>query len=68
METEAQKVISFLDIFIDNYNNIFNTTTYHKSTYSGLLLSFDSFTSRLYKISLIKYLINCAYKIVFLMM
>ena len=67
METEAQKVISFLDIFIDNYN-IFNTTTYHKSTYSGLLLSFDSFTSRLYKISLIKYLINRAYKIVFLMM
>ena len=43
--------------------NILNTTTYHKSTYSGLLLNFDSFTSRFYKISLIKCLIDRAYKI-----
>ena len=40
-----------------------DTTTYHKSTYSGLLLNFDSFTSRFYKISLIKCLIDRAYKI-----
>ena len=56
-------VIPFLDVLIDNCSNILNTTTYHKSTYSGLLLNFDSFTSRFYKISLIKCLIDRAYKI-----
>ena len=63
IETKVNKVIPFLDVLIDNRNNILNTTTYHKSTYSGLLLNFDSFTSRFYKISLIKRLIDRAYKI-----
>ena len=63
IETEANKVIPVLDVLIDNRNNILNTTAYHKSTYSGLLLNFDSFTSRFYKISLIKCLIDRAYKI-----
>ena len=63
METEVNKVITFLDALIDNRNNILNTTTYHKSTYSGLLLNFDCSTSRFCKISLIKYLIDFAYKI-----
>ena len=54
---------TFLDVLIDNCSNILNTTTYHKSTYSGLLLNFESFTSRFYKISLIKCLIDRAYKI-----
>ena len=54
METEVNKVILFLDILIKNRNNILNTPTYHKSTYSGLLLNFNSFTSRFYKISFIK--------------
>ena len=63
METEVNKVIPFLDVLIDNRNNILNTTTYHKSTYSGLLLNFNNFTSRFYKISLIKCLIDRAYKI-----
>ena len=61
METEVNKVIPFLDVLIDNRNNILNTTTYHKSTYSGLLLNFDSYTSRFYKRSLIKCLIDRAY-------
>ena len=52
-----------MDVIIDNRSNILNTTTYHKSTYSGLLLNFDSFTSCFYKISLIKCLIDHAYKI-----
>ena len=34
METEVNKVIPFLDVLIDNRNNILNTTTYHKLTYS----------------------------------
>ena len=63
METEVNKVIPFLDVLIDNRNNILNTTTYHKLTYSGSLLNFDSFTSCFYKISLRKCLIDCAYKI-----
>ena len=50
METEINKVIPLLDVLIDNRNNIFNTITYHKPTYSGLLLNFDSFTARFYKI------------------
>ena len=63
METEVNQVVHFLDVLIDNRSNILNTTTYHKSTYSGLLLNFDSFTSRFYKISLLKCLIDRAYKI-----
>ena len=63
MEIGVNKVILFLDVLIDNRNNILNTTTYHKSTYSGLLLNFHSFTSRFHKISLIKCLIDRAYRI-----
>ena len=54
METEVNKFIPFLDVLIDNRNNILNTTTYYKWTYSGLLLNFNSFiTSRFYKIILV---------------
>ena len=52
METEVNKVIPFLDVLIDNCNNILNATTHHKSTYC-----------RFYKISLIKCLIDRVYKI-----
>ena len=50
METEVNKVIPFLDVLINNHNNILNTTTSHKSTYSGLLLNFNSLYSHFYKI------------------
>ena len=33
METEIHKIILFLDFLIDNRNNIFNTTAYHKLTF-----------------------------------
>ena len=62
METEVNKVILFLDVLIDNCNNILNTTTYHKSTYSHLLLNSDSFSSRFHKISILRCLIDRAYK------
>ena len=62
METKVSKVIPFLDFLIDDHNNILNATTYYKLTYSGLLLSFNSFPSRFYKISLIKCLIGRAHK------
>ena len=63
MKSKIKKVIPFLDIRINSRNNILNTTTYHTLTYYGLLLNFNSFTSCFYKISLIKYLIDCAYRI-----
>ena len=56
------KVIPFLDILIDNHNNTLNTTTNHNLTYSGLVLNFNIFSCRIYKISLIKCLIDCAYE------
>ena len=47
-------IIPFLDGLIDNSQNIFKTSTDHKSTYSVLLLNYTSFTSRFYKIGLIQ--------------
>ena len=56
--------IVFLDVFISGISNQNVTVqTYHKATYAGLLLNFKSFTSILYKISLIKCLIDRSFKI-----
>ena len=62
--TTENHSIAFLGVFISGINNQ-NLTfqTYHKSTYSGLLLNFKSFTSFSYKISLIKCLIDRSFKI-----
>ena len=49
METEVNKIIPFLDVLINNSQNILKTSTYHKSTYSGLLLNYTSSTSRFNK-------------------
>ena len=51
--------VEHLDVFISGINNQNLTLqTYHKSTYTGLLLNFKSFTSFSYKISLIECLIG----------
>ena len=63
METEVNKIIPFSDVFIDNRQNILKTSTYHVSTYSGLLFNYTSLTSRFYKIGLIKCLIDRPYTI-----
>ena len=63
MKTEVYKFILFFDVFLDNRNSILKTTTYHKSTYAGLLLNFNSFNSRFYKISLVNCLIDPGYEI-----
>ena len=56
--------IAFLDVFISGTNNQnLVLQTYHKSTYTGLLLNFKSFTSFSYKISLIKCLIDRSFNI-----
>ena len=63
-EKQTNHSIAFLDVFISGINNQNLTLqTYHKSTYTGLLLNFKSFTSFSYKISLIKCLIDRSFKI-----
>ena len=64
IEKQINHSISFLDVFISSINNQNLTLqTYHKSTYTGLLLNVKSFTSFSYKISLIKCLIDRSFKI-----
>ena len=64
IEKQNNHSIAFLDVFISGINNQNLTRqTYHKSTYTGLLLNFKSFTSFSYKISLIKRLIDRSFKI-----
>ena len=59
IEKQINHSIVFLDAFISGINNKNLTLqTYHKSTYTGLLLNFKSFKSFSYKISLIKCLID----------
>ena len=53
IEKQINNCIAFLDVFISGINNQNLTLqTYHKSTCTGLLLNFKSFTSFSYKISL----------------
>ena len=64
IEEQTNHSIAFLDVFISGINNQNLTLqTYPKSTYTGLLLNFKSFTSFSYKISLIKCLIDRLFKI-----
>ena len=64
IKKQVNHSISFLDVFISGIDNQSLTLqTYHKSTYSGLLLNFKSFTLFSYKISLIKCLIDRSLKI-----
>ena len=64
MEKQINRSITFLDVFISGINNQNLTLqTYHKLTYTGLLLNFKSFTSFSHKISLIKCLIDRSFKI-----
>ena len=64
IEKQINHSIAFLDVFISGINNQNLTLqTYHKSTYTGHLLNFKSFTSFSYKISLIKCLIDRLLKI-----
>ena len=64
VEKQVDNKLPFLDILIElSDNNAFSTSTYHKKTYTGLLLNYFSFTPSGYKIGLIKTLIDRAYKI-----
>ena len=63
MECEKDNKIAFLDVLINKENNGLITNVYKKSTFTGLLTNYSSFTSELFKIVLIKSLIDRAYKI-----
>ena len=64
IEKQINYSIAFLDVFISGINNKNLTLqTYHKSTYTGRLLNFKSFTSFSYKVSWINCLIDRSFKI-----
>ena len=64
IEKQINHSIAFLDAFISGINNQNPTLqTYHKSTYTGILLNFKSFTSFSYETSLIKCLMDRLFKI-----
>ena len=64
MKKQISYSMAFLDVFIPGINN-WNLTlqTYHKSTYTGLLLNFKNFASFSHKISSIKCLLDSSFKI-----
>ena len=65
IEKQTNHSIGFLIVSISGINNQNLTLqTYHKLTYTGLLLNFKSFTSFSYKISLIECLIDSRLKFV----
>ena len=64
IDKQINHSIAFRDEFISSINNQNLTLqTYHKSTYTGLLLNFKSFTPFSFKISLMKCLIVRSFKI-----
>ena len=64
MEKQINHSIAFLDVFISGINNQnLILQTYHRSTYTGRLSNFKSFTSFSFKISLMKCLIDRSFKI-----
>ena len=62
-ELEEKNKIPFLDVLVHAENDIFSTSVYRKSTFTGLLTNFTSFIPTSYKIGLIKTLINRCYEI-----
>ena len=63
-ESQINNSIPFLDVLVSDIGtNHLNLRTYYKPTYSGLLFNYNSFTPESYKISLIKCLIDRAFKI-----
>ena len=61
-ERESENKLNFLDIEVQR-SEIFSTSVYRKSTFSGLGLSFFSFCSQNFKICSIKTLLYRAYRI-----
>ena len=59
LEEQINHSIGFLDVFISGIGNQNLTLqAYHKSSYTGLLLNFKSFTSFSYKISSVRIIVT----------
>ena len=63
MEIQNENSLPFLDVLITSSENKLLTSVYRKKTFTGLFLSFTSFTPFRYKLGLIKTLIDRAFKI-----
>ena len=63
MECEHNNIISFLDVRLERIDCGVETGVFRKPTFTGLGMSFFSFTPKSYKLSLIKTLIYRAYHI-----
>ena len=64
METEVNHKLPFLDVLLDNSNpHSLVTSVFRKSTYTGLLTNFLSFTPFPYKLGLIRTLVDRTFKI-----
>lgn len=63
-QQENDNELSFLDIKIKRTINGYKTSIYRKPTFTGVMINWNSLTSRSYKTALIKCLLNRAWKIV----
>ena len=62
MEPENENCLSFLDVLVKN-DQIMTTSVFRKSTFTGLLTNFESYTAEEYKVSLVKSLLYRAFRI-----
>ena len=62
-EKAKDNKLPFLDILINNNEFDFQTSAFHKKTYTGLLLNYFSFAPNCYKLGLIKTLVDRTYRI-----
>ena len=62
-DMEETNKLPFLDILIIKENNQFQTTVFHKKTFTGLYTKWDSFIPRKYKVNLINTLLDRFWKI-----
>ena len=64
METEVNHKLPFLDVLLDNSNpSSLVTSVFRKSTYTGPLTNFFSFTPFPYKLGLMRTLVDRTFKI-----
>ena len=63
MEMEQKNKLPFLDVLVVKRIDILQTTIYRKKTFTGVMLNWNSFTSKRYKIGLITCLLNRAWRI-----
>ena len=63
IECEKRQSFKFLDVKLDTSSGKLKTSIYRKSTITGLLLNYFSFTPKWYKIGLIRCLVDRIYRV-----